>query len=485
MKECIDKDLRTLEANAEMRADMMPALTLEHFMENVVDVTTAIQALIDGATRVKDAEKPVRDLVSKVIAEATEGRLAVVEYSQRAMSKQDIYVYVGTHWMKVHTQLYFDFVKDGARRAGLMECYVEDQDFMNKVFEQVAFRVARSRMQVVPKNEVWMNFMNGTLIITDEGDVWMREHRREDFFRYVLPYCYNPEAVCPMWHTFLNRVMPDESMQTLLAEYIGYCFTKNLKLEKMAVFYGIGSNGKSVTMDVIESLVGSQNVSNISLGDVTMNDEKRALIENKLVNISSESGRELDHAMLKKLVSGEAADVRILYKGTHTMHSYAKFITSYNRLPSSETTVGYFRRWILFPYSVSIGEEEQDVDLVKKLRTELSGILNWVLEALKGLVARKAFTKCEVCETALNEYKKSSNSAILFLDERCKVVDGGMLKLKDLYDAYGRFCREEDIYNKYKKSTFREILKNYGATCTTYQGIYFYNIKFKDYECEI
>ena len=38
----------------------------------------------------------------------------------------------------------------------------------------------------------------------------------------------------------------DENCRKVLAEYIGYIFTSGLKLEKVAILYGGGSNGKSV-----------------------------------------------------------------------------------------------------------------------------------------------------------------------------------------------------------------------------------------------
>lgn len=419
----------------------------------------------------------LRDLVSQLIVEATHDCITSVRYIQRASAQQEMYVHVGTHWQRLEVQVYYDFVKQAARRMELPDRYAENPSFMTKVFEQVAFRVVHHRSSPVPSGEVWINLQNGTLEIHGDGQIHFRDHRRDDFFTYVLPYPYDERAECPRWHRFLDEVLPDASVQNLLAEYIGYCFTRDLKLERMLVAYGSGSNGKSLTLDIIERLVGRDNVSNVSLSALTTDPEQLSLIENKLVNISHESDGKLNTASLKQLVSGEPTTVRVLYEGPHTMYDYAKFFTSFNRLPPSEYTYGYFRRWLLFPFSVTIPEERQDPDLLRKLQAELPGILNWVLQALKGLLQRRAFSQCTVCNEALNEYKRNSNSAMLFLSERCRMDSTTQTTLKRLYDSYIQFCNEEGINNRFGKRAFREIARNYGATESTHENQYYFNLR--------
>lgn len=345
------------------------------------------------------------------------------------------------------------------------------------MFESVAFRVARDRDVFVPADMVRVNFLNGTLEIISDGEMRLCEHRRDDFFTYCLPYAFDEKAECPMWERFLDRVMPEREMRTLLAEYIGYCFTRNLKLEKMAVFYGMGANGKSVTMDVIMSILGVTNVSNVSLSALTNDDLKRALIDGKMLNVSHESGAKVEPSILKQLISGEPTEARVLYEGAVTLYNIPKLITSFNRLPSSESTYGYFRRWILFPFLVTIPDDEQDPMLTQKLCAELPGILNWVLRALEGLLTRKAFTRSETCEKALNDYRRESNTALTFLSERCEVKDDALMRMSDLFNEYCRYCESEGITKRMQKRSFRETLKNYGCKETVKHNQYYFNVQ--------
>lgn len=479
MDEYLNKDLEQLGVSEAMRTENIVEVTLNAFLARVEDRTSVIESLFQSSQKKAEYERGVMEFITKYVAEIVEGKLCLNDYTEKNKTKQAVFVFVGTHWQIVNVQLYIVFVKRCARKMGLDEIYVEDPDFMNRLIERLGYRCIDYKKQRVAPGEVWINFLNCTLEIKKDASIVEREHRADDFFTYVLPYAYDKSAECPRFQTFLDRVMPEQGMQRLMAEYIGYCFTRNLKLEKMAVLYGTGSNGKSVMLDVITKLLGNANVSFVTLSALTCDDEKRALIEGRLANISHESNGELDIAMMKQIISGEPTEVRVLYRGTHTMTDIPKLFTSYNRLPSTESTHGFFRRWILFPFEVIIPDEEQDIDLLQKLMVELSGILNWVLEALKGLVQRKAFSKSERCDKALADFKKTSNSVLQFLDEKCEVGDEHSISLADLYKKYTTYCAEETL-SRFGKKNFQEIVKNFGARMTLYKSAKMYNIKLKD-----
>lgn len=89
-----------------------------------------------------------------------------------------------------------------------------------------------------------INLHNGTFEITAEYQM-LREYRAEDFLRYCLDFDYDPQATAPMFKKFLDRVLPDKDCQAVLSEYMGYIFSKGLKLEKVLLLTGTGANGKS------------------------------------------------------------------------------------------------------------------------------------------------------------------------------------------------------------------------------------------------
>lgn len=483
MNKYLEKDMQKLETMDKLRQMNIVEHTLDAVMEQVENKETEINELFGSTMRKGEAYMGVMEFITMYIASLLDGKMLVNEYIEKNKSKQQVWLFLYTHWEVVDMQLFYVFVKRCTSRMGLKEIFCDDPDFMGKLFLRILFKLMDYRKQKIMPGDVWVNVQNGTLELHADGSVVLREHRAEDFFTYVLPYSYDPHAECPLWYEFLNKVLPEAETQLLLAEFIGYCFTKNLKLEKMGVFYGTGSNGKSVCLDIITMLLGCHNVSNISLSALTMDDEKRSLIEGKLANISHESKGELDTAMLKQIVSGEPTEVRRLYIGTHKMTDIPKLFTSYNRLPSAEYTFGFFRRWLLFPFRVTIPEHEQDVNLAKKLSLELSGILNWTLHALSGLIQRKAFSNSATCSDALKEYINTSNSAMQFVSTRCTICETSMIKLADLYKAYTTFCAEED-FKKIGKKNFQEIIESFGAKAFRAHNSKYYHITIKNDESQ-
>ena len=476
----LSNDIKRLEQAREERARSIVKIHLETIVSGVVDMTERLTGIIEGSKSLKAAYKPLRDLISQEIERAAEGNITAVEYTQKALSKQDVLVYVGTHWVRVRIQVWYDFVKDCARMMGLAQEFLEDPEFMTRLFEQSAFRITRDREQEIPRNFVWINMKNGTLEIGSEGGLLFRDHRREDFFQYVLPYCYDPEAACPRWHAFLDRVLPEREAQDLIAEYVAWGFTGNdYKMEKVLVLSGSGSNGKSVLTDLISAIYGESNCSHVDLEALTTDVVHRSLVENKLVNISQENGPNVNYSVLKTMVSGEPVMVKSLYKDPKLIYNYGKIIASYNILPRTENTEGFFRRWLLVPFSVTIGKDERDIRLKEKLLKELPGILNWVLLGLARLIANGMFTESPMCEAALEEYKVNSNSALRFLSERCVEDETGRLTLKELYAEYNKFCLEDNVQKRFGKKQFANQVESAGSYLFMEYNHKCYHLKFR------
>jgi putative DNA primase/helicase len=246
-------------------------------------------------------------------------------------------------------------------------------------------------------------------------------------------------------------------------------------LERLLLLYGEGLNGKSVTLEVIEAILGSVNVSYLSLSDLTNDDVKRAGIEGKLLNISHESGKDVNPNVLKQLTSGERVTVKRLYRDPRETSDYGKFIAAFNILPRAENSFGFFRRLIILPYKVTIPKEEIDRQLSSKLREELSGILNWVLSALPDLMSRGEFSPCESSERALEQYRLQSDNVRLFLSEQCEVSESTMPG-QDLFNAYRNYCYESSLKNLGKKR-FYERLESLGYEVVMYANLKCYKIK--------
>ncbi len=425
--------------NGVERMAQMVDITLQAILGDVVSQEKEVVALM--STGKAPSQQTMRDIVVREVKRAADGRLWCEEYDQSARSNQKVMVYVGTHWERIVSQQWKDFVRKCAEKCGLPDYMLINQQFMNLLFEGVAFNLSEHRKRRYSADEVLINLCNGTLVLKKDGTVVLREHRKEDLFTYTLSYPYDPNAECVRWRNYLNRVLPIQENQQVIGEYIGYSLMPDHRYQKILWVVGDGQNGKSVLLEIIEYLLGTPNISYLSLSDLTNDDVKRAGIVGKLLNVSYESSDDIDANVMKLLAGGERVMVKNLYKDPVMTSDYGKFICAFNQLPRAELTFGFFRRLIIVPFDVTIPSDEVDKHLADKLRGELSGILNWVLQAWVELMKRGEFTTSESCENALETYKLQADNVKLFLKEMCEPCEF-TTAAPDIHKAYKNFCAE-------------------------------------------
>ncbi len=90
-----------------------------------------------------------------------------------------------------------------------------------------------------------------------------------------------------------------------------------------------------------------------------------------------------------------------------------------------------------------IPEEERDKHLLKKLRTELPGILAWAVE---GCLAwqREGLSPPERVRAATGSYREEMDWMSAFLAERCLLREGAKTSAADLYTAFGLWWSSDD-----------------------------------------
>lgn len=376
-----------------------------------------------------------------------------------------IYLYNGAYWKLIDREVLKTFLGEAAEKMGIDKYDARHYLFREQLYKQF-LAIANLPKPDQPHELVYINLINGTFEISPERQQ-LRPPQRQDFLTYQLPFEYDNKADAQIFMKYLDRVLPDKAMQDILSEYMGYVFIKptTLKLEKTLLLYGPGANGKSVFFDIINALLGPENISSYSLQSLTNEAGYfRAMLGNKRVNYASEINGNLETSIFKQLVSGEPVEARLPYGEPFILTDYAKLIFNCNELPKDvEQTNAYFRRFLILPFNVVIPEIEQDKQLAQKIiKSELPGVFNWVLAGLNRLLINKNFTECEAVKLQLEEYKKNSDSVKMFLDDEnySKSVEG-WTPFKDIYLQYRTYCYESG-YKICAKRTVSERLKAMG-----------------------
>lgn len=270
-------------------------------------------------------------------------------------------------------------------------------------------------------NRALVCFTNGVVNFSEEKPE-LKPHNSKYAVFYMLPYPYNPRATCSMWESFLEEVLPDETLRKNLQEFLGLVFINRsqAKIETMMWLHGNGANGKSVIFNTIMGVFGSKNVSNFDIKDLTEGGQRErniAAINGRLLNYCSDvDSKTILTDSIKALISGEPMIGRPMYRDAFTVYDIPLMMGNTNRVPYfKETSDAWLRRIRPIPFEISIPEERQDKMLSQKLVKEYSGILNWILEGRKRIIKQDYhFTQSDRIDAFLRSYRNMGNTVKQF-----------------------------------------------------------------------
>ncbi len=389
-------------------------------------------------TNAEGKERPPQRTESVVIIADHFRETLDLKSSGIARLNGQLHLYVSDHWKPLDHDESQTILGQFAQALGHRTSDSRHYRFREELRKQVE---SISPPIYQPPGQCMVNFSNGTLHITGDQDLW-KGHHKDDGLTYALPFGYDPKAACPVFDRYLDRVLPDSECQTVLMEFLGWIFLRDLKLEKMLVLYGSGHNGKSVLFDVISNLLGEANISALSLESLKT-PEKRIPLLGKLLNYGSELSGNVSPDTLKKASSGEPLEFRRLYGDPFTSTDYARLAFNTNNLPTeTEITDGYFRRFLIIPFEQTISQEEKDPDLAQKITaTELPGVMNRVLEGMKRLRESRKFSPCQKADECLSAYQLESDSVAQFLNDESWVADSSdTISKGEFYQLYKEYC---------------------------------------------
>lgn len=376
---------------------------------------------------------------------------------------KEISFFNGKCWQDITEERFTSFLSNVAEKMGLTELLYEHYTFGNDLIKQ--FTHKNFVQFVTDSNYTCINTNNGTYKFY-KGKGKLYPHDKKDNLHYVLPFDYLPEATCPIFIDYLEYCLPDEEKRKVIQEFLGYVFTPNevCNLEKCLLLYGEGSNGKSVLYRVINELLGKENISSYSIPQLTDKQKGEYYtvnLQNKLLNYCSDTkGAFDDTGVFKQLVSGEKVTGRHPAGRPIEFVNNAKFIFNVNVLPTTpENVYGFFRRFEIIDFSVTVEEEKKDRQLPSKIiDNELSGVFNWILEGLDRLLKNKKLTDCKANTETLERFKIKSNNVLEFLmDEGFEVVtniEHGQI-FNELYQNYVSWINENGGH-ALKKLNFKE-----------------------------
>lgn len=313
--------------------------------------------------------------------------------------------------------------------------------------------------QLINVKNGMVNLENGELI----------PHDPKYCSRTQLPVRFDLDAEATRWYQFLKEIFPEpdgagEAKARLVQQFAGYCLLPTCKYERALFMFGTGANGKSRFLNAIESVLGRDNVTSLSIEDLA---QKFAIpnLLNKMINISTEveTRDPVSTDNLKKCISGDLIYGERKFGGAVEFRNRAKFIFALNNTPKiNDRSYGLIRKMLVINCNRRFDETEMDRELDAKLRAEADGIFLWMLMGAQDLIENDGFVIPD--SESVNDpesFHKRLNPILEYIDERCVMGPDFKVLPLHLYEDYRKWTKDGEGRPFGRTKFYQFILDNF------------------------
>lgn len=384
----------------------------------------------------------------------------VVKGGGVASDRALLYRWTGTHWSPID--------EDEAERQAYHWLVGQDVNWASAENARKAFRAACLFAPAIPAltKDVVIPTMSGYVHL--QGSQLQLSPANPDLgLTHCLGCGYEPEGAQPKkFMQFLERVLPDSQVRGRVQEYVGYTLLADARYQRAQFWLGEGANGKGVLANIVQALHGR--IAAISL-DQLAGFHLSVLVGASLVYVDEVPRKPIDEQRLKSMIAGERIAIDRKHRDPVSIHVRGKWLVLGNHLPAiTDHSTGFWRRWDVVPFSVTIAERDRDPMLADNIiANELAGVLIWALEGLVRLQLRGGFDPVMplAMQAMLREAKADTNSVVAWVDDCCIELQISCQMPKDrVFEDYRRWCsvnamREVSVVQFWKRmhEHFKEL----------------------------
>lgn len=290
-----------------------------------------------------------------------------------------------------------------------------------------------------------------------------RPGRPDDYIKNFAPIEWQGiDTPCPEWEHFLSEVFcGDAELIAFLQRLFGYAVSGLQQEHIVAILWGSGRNGKSVSLETLGYVLGTDLAGPIEAEMLLQQTHLKqagspsshilGLRGKRLVWASETSeGRRLDPGKLKWLTGGDSLTGRGVY-GRHTVSfqpTHTTFLCTNSKPSAPGNDFALWSRIILIPFNVRFvdrpvnsHEKKRDSGLADKLKKESAGILAWLI---RGCLEwqRIGLNPPEMVKVATEAYQKEEDLIGAFINECCELNQNSETKGGILYTAYQNWIED-------------------------------------------
>lgn len=275
------------------------------------------------------------------------------------------------------------------------------------------------KMLPAHQDEALLNLRNGML---DLATGVLKSHDPGYMSSVQLPVAWDPDATCPAYERWLSAQIPYQVDD--LEETVATMLDPSRTPTKAAFLFGPSRSGKSTFLRLMAAMAGPENVSAVTLHQLSTNRFAAANVYGKILNSAADiSAQHVEDLSIFKMMTGEDmihADRK--YGGQFTFTNRALFAFSANELPTiGESSRAYVERIKPFAFSNSFAGHE-DASIEVAMLQELQGILARWVRAYQRLQERGR--RLPTMPTVAREFEERSDRVKQWLAECCEITGG-------------------------------------------------------------
>ena len=332
-----------------------------------------------------------------------------------------------------------------------------------------------------------IGFTNGVYDLEKEE---FRQGRPDDYITLSTKVDYKPwsdkNPYASKIKTFFSQVFPNSKVRDYFLTVLATCVAGETKEEKFYILTGSGSNGKSLTNDLMKYALGDYympcNISMVTQKRGKANEASPELIKSRGrrmgVYQEPDENDKINPGLMKELTGGDTMSIRDLYKGANDMielKPQMKYFLTCNQLPLIPVTddgtwrrirkIDFSSRFIINPdpsrpneFLIDTGLKKHIFDWAPAFASYLIHIYCKVYKNTNGPIIEPD----EVKEST-NQYKKENSYIDEFISDNIISVDDKtkVIRFDDIWTGFVEWYMKEYHTNKLpmKRHEFTRSLK--------------------------
>lgn len=277
------------------------------------------------------------------------------------------------------------------------------------------------------------------------------DHRQLDLLTKISPISPDPTARPTRWLKTLRFAFDgDEEKIGCFHRLMGYAASGHTSENLITTLYGTGANSKTTVTNVIQRVLGNDYAMTAAPGlllkrprDTHLTSIADLFGKRLVLSYEMEGAQRLDEQLLKSVTGGDRIRARKMRQDAFEFDPSHTPLLIVNHKPELRgTDHGLWRRILIFPFTVTVPEEDRIKGFADILLEEEGGaILQWLIDGAAAWYER-GVDPPDSLRAATQAYRDESDVLGGFIEERCVELSQAKAAAGFLYKAYQAWAAE-------------------------------------------